>query len=459
MMKFTINLIAAILLISCNTNDKRPNVVFILADDLGCAQVGCYGSDYYQTPNVDRLSKEGMRFSDAYAAAPVCSPTRASIMTGKYPGRIHITDFIPGNTSEDSLLVCPDFQRYLSLNERTIGELARDAGYATALFGKWHLSIEKTPPGSLPYNPDKQGFDASYITYKPAGDMAQPWQTPENDAHNVDTLTRLALEFMSKNKDKPFFLMISHNTIHDPLMEGSELIRKYKNLDDSDKPENHPVIAAMMETLDNSVGDILQKLDELHLAENTIVVFYSDNGGKHSYAKQVPFRAGKGWLYEGGIRVPLVIRWPGKIKPGVVNATPVISNDFYPTFNSIFELNEPSEHLDGLSLMPLFNDSAILRETFYWHYPHYHRGSGMQPAGAIRHGNYKLIEWFEGKLRDESNFYELYDLSDDPGETLNLSDSLSDISNELLNKLHVWHANVNVQMPVLNKNWNISVVE
>ncbi len=204
----------------------KPNIIFILADDLGCAQIGCYGTDYYKTPNIDKLATNGKRFTNAYAAAAICSPTRASIMTGKYPARLHLTDFIPGRTKNNLPLSQPDWQKYLPLEELTLGEALKETGYKTALIGKWHLSSTKKPPESLLYNPDKQGFDETFITYKPSSKLYKPWQTPENDAHNVDTITDRSLEFIEENADNPFLLIISHNSIHDPLMEKAKSINK-----------------------------------------------------------------------------------------------------------------------------------------------------------------------------------------------------------------------------------------
>ncbi len=446
-MKHFIHICIALIFISCHSTDQKPNVVFIVADDLGWSQLSCYGSDFYESPNIDALSADGVRFTNAYAACPVCSPTRASIMTGKYPAKLHITDFIPGDTFSDSLLLTPDFQKFLPLDEYTIAEMASDAGYQTALFGKWHLSIAKTPPESLPYNPDKQGFDSIFVTYKPSRSMAKPWQTAENDAHNVDTITNLSVQFIEKNRDKPFFLVVSHNSIHDPLMEKQALIEKYKQKENYGNPENHAVVGAMIETLDKSVGTVLNKIDDLGIRDRTVVIFYSDNGGKHSYAAQTPFKAGKGWLYEGGIRVPLIIRWPGKINAGAVNNNLIISNDFYPTFNSIFNLDKNIQSNDGVDIITILKNDSVIRNTLYWHYPHYHRGSGMKPAGAIRQENFKLIEWYEDKLTGKPSYFELYNLEDDPGEKINLADSLTEKSNELLKLLIDWRESSNVQMP------------
>ncbi len=440
--------------ISCTVeNEKKPpNFVFILADDLGYSQLGCYGSDYYQTPNIDKLADEGMRFKNAYAACPVCSPTRASIMTGKYPARLHITDFIARNNKTDYPLSQPEWQKFLPLEEITFAEILKEKGYATALFGKWHLSKEKTPPGSLPFNPDKQGFGESFVTFKPSGGMAQPWQDAEIDAHNVDTITNLAINFLERNKENQFFLFVSHNTIHDPLKEKAETIHKYENLKESEEPENHPVIAAMIERLDNSCGTIFNKIKELGLEENTVVIFFSDNGGRDTYAVQTPLRAGKGWLYEGGIREPLIVKWKDKITPGTVSGSLISSIDFLPTFLEIAGNNKIPENIDGKSFLPALKQSkTAIHKNLFWHYPHYH-GSGMIPAGAVRSGKYKLIEWYEPTLLNQENTFELFDLNKDIGEITNLADSFPEKAAELRELLQNWRLETGAQMPVVNKN-------
>lgn len=433
------------------SESDNVNIVFILADDMGYSQLGCNGSDYNQTPHIDKLASEGMRFTTAYTAAAICSPTRASIMTGKHPARLHLTDYIAGNTKDDYLLSQPAWQKFLSLEEVTFAEVLKENGYSTAHFGKWHLSQAKMPPESLPYNPDKQGFDEHFITYKPEGELFQPWQEAENDAHNVDTITNLSINFIERNKSTPFFLFVSHNTIHDPLAERQQTIRKYEQREDSDDPQNHPVVAAMIERLDESCGRILAKISELGLEENTIIIFYSDNGGRPRYAAQTPFRAGKGWLYEGGIRVPLIVKWEDVVKPGTVSDAMVTSNDMYPTFLEMAGLKPPSG-IDGKSFLPVLKDQgAKLQNTLFWHYPHYHIGSGMKPAGAIRDGNWKLIEWYEERLTGEKEkSVELYNLDNDIGETLNLSDSLPAVATLLLDKLDGWRTEVGAQMPEVN---------
>lgn len=431
---------------------KHTNFVFVLADDLGYSQIGCNGSNYYKTPNIDLLASEGMRFTNAYAACPVCSPTRASIMTGKYPARLHLTDFIAGNNKDNYLLSQPNWQKYLPLEEVTFAEILKENGYKTALFGKWHLSVEKSPPQSLHFNPDKQGFDESFVTYKPSGGMIQPWQDAENDAHNVDTITNLAINFLERNQENPFFLFVSHNTIHDPLKEKAETILKYKNLKETAEPENNPIIAAMIERLDNSCGTIFNKINELGLEDNTVVIFFGDNGGKHSYALQTPFRAGKGWLYEGGIREPLIVKWKDKIVAGSVSASLISSIDFLPTFLEIAGNKNLPENIDGKSFLEVLKDSETENhKNLFWHYPHYHSGSKMVPAGAVRSGNYKLVEWYESSLLEKENSFELFDLKNDESETTNLMDSLPEKAKELSELLNVWRIETGAQMPTINQ--------
>ena len=435
----------------CEKKESLPNIIFILADDLGYSQLGCYGSSYYQTPYIDKLAKEGMRFTSAYAACAVCSPTRGSIMTGKYPARLHITDFIPGNNRDDYSLSQPEWQKFLPLEEVTVSELLKEKGYKTALFGKWHLSQDKTPPKSMPFNPDKQGFDESFVTYKPSGKMAQLWQDAEKDAHNVDTITNLALDFIERNKTNSFFLFVSHNTIHDPLKEKAATIRKYERLEGTEEPENHPVIAAMIERLDNSCGTIFNKINELGLEDNTVIIFFSDNGGSHTYAAQTPLRAGKGWLYEGGIREPMIVKWKGKITPGTVSESLISSIDFLPTFLEISGIKKIPENVDGKSFEPVLKNPKIeIHQNLFWHYPHYH-GSGMRPAGAVRSENYKLIEWYEPKLLGTVNRYELYDLINDMGETNDLAEKMPEKVKDLADFLENWRQAVGAQMPEVNK--------
>jgi len=429
---------------------SKPNFLFILADDFGWSQLGCYGSDFYETPNIDRLARHGMRFTDAYAACPVCSPTRASIMTGKYPARLHLTDFIAGGSFPYEKYEQPQWQKYLPLEEVTIAEVLRSAGYATASFGKWHLSIDKSPPKSLPYNPDKQGFDEYFVTYKPSSKT-----DPETDAHNVEVITRKSLDFLDRHRDKPFFLYVTHNTIHAPVMGKERLVEKYKSKAGSDLPQNSPVLGAMIEELDDSVGKLLRKIDELGIADNTIVVFFGDNGGLEKDARQTPLRSGKANLYEGGIREPLIVRWPGVVKPGSTCSEPVTSVDFFPTFAEIVgPANEAKGPIDGLSLLPLLKQAGTLnRKAIYWHYPHYH-SSSIGPCGAVRSGDYKLIEWFDETICGPGNELELYNLKEDIGEQKNLTKKMLQKTRELRDMLSTWRNEVNAQMLTPNPDYD-----
>ena len=446
-----------VILISCNTSRKivPPNVVMIIADDLGWSQIGCYGSSFYKTPNIDKLAKSGIKFTNAYSAASICSPTRAAIMTGKYPARLDLTDFIPGNTPKNNPLLTPeDWQKYLPLKELTIAEKMESSGYSTGFYGKWHLSKEKLPPESLSHNPKMQGFNESFVTYKPSSNLIQQWQMENNDFHNVDTITKSGLEFLDQNQKSPFLLILSHNTIHDPLIESEKLINKYENKIHSGKKENNPIIGAMIETLDKSVGEIINKLKILDLFDNTLLIFCSDNGGKHKHALQTPFKKGKGWLYEGGIRVPLIISWPKKIKKPFISHQMTSSIDFLPTILQVTNSNLDSKNqYDGVDISSIFSNQTKLinRDVLFWHYPHYHNGSGMKPASAIRWKNYKLIEWHEATLLNKDNQIELYDLTVDPGESNNLSSKIPDIAIKMRNKLRNWANEVDAKMPQVNE--------
>ncbi len=449
-----------VFLLSCQSAGKKnnagdpeqPNILLILADDLGIPQVGCYGSDYYRTDNIDELAKAGILFTEAYSAAAVCSPTRAALMTGKHPARLHLTDFIAGNQDTTTLLRQPDWQKHLPLEEETIAEILKGEGYRTAIFGKWHLSKEKVPPGSLPYNPDKQGFDAQFVTYKPSQSLPiGAWQQPGDDPHNADTITSLAIDFMQQSKGNPFFVIVSHNAIHDPLMEADSLVEQYRKKDGADRPENHPVMAAMVEHMDQSLGRILQYLDDADQAQRTLVVFYSDNGAKHAYAAQTPFRKGKGWLYEGGIRVPLVMRWPGVIRSGTVSRQVLSTPDLFATFLEVAGVDRTPLATDGKSLVPVMLDSDTLlsAQSATWHYPHYHKGSGMVPGAAMRDGRYKVVHWYEAGLTGQPGAWELYDLVEDPGEQHDLSAEMPEKMAALRRQLEQRLMEMGAQQPEL----------
>lgn len=443
---------------------KKTNFVFILIDDMGWTDAGCYGSTFYETPNIDKLAAEGMRFTNAYAASPVCSPTRASIMTGKYPARLGITQWIGA----------PDkpvkYVHNMPTEELTIAEALKQAGYTTAFIGKWHLGEQEK------YYPEKQGFDVNEGGYRaghPWAGYFSPYENPKlpdglKGEYLTDRLTEESLKFLDENSDKPFLLYLSHYAVHTPMQAKEKHIDKYntkaKGLPPSEEPaylterddiitkqlQDHPVYAAMVQSTDESVGHVMNKLEALGLSDNTAVIFMSDNGGlstqpRKSPTANVPLRAGKGWLYEGGIREPMIIKWPGAVEPGTLCHEPVISNDFYPTMLEMAHLPlRPSQHVDGLSLVPLLTGTGKLdRNAIYWHYPHYH-GSGTRPGGAVRAGDYKLIEWFE----DSS--IELYNLKNDLSERHNLAEKIPQKTAQLREMLHNWRKSVNARMPEPN---------
>lgn len=449
------------------TTATRPNIVFILADDLGWRDLGCYGSTFHETPNLDRLAGQGMRFTNAYAACNVCSPTRASILTGKYPARLHITDWLPGRPDRpDQKLKRPDFQRYLPLEEFTLAEALQEGGYRTAIIGKWHLGE------SSAYYPQHQGFalnvggcgighPPSY--FSPYGIPALP-DGPPGEYLN-DRLTEEALKFIENSKDGPFFLYLPHYAVHMPLQAKAAVVAKYQGKADGlglksgigtfgtdsgrqvRQVQGHPVYGAMMESLDESVGRIMSKLDDLGLSSNTIIVFTSDNGGlstEGAPTANLPLRLGKGWPYEGGVREPLIIRWPGVVQAGSVSTEKTISTDYYPTLLEAAGLPlRPTQHLDGRSFVTLLKGGILPDRPLFWHYPHY-SNQGGSPHGAVRSGDYKLIEWYEDMR------VELYNLSDDAGEHHDLSVLMPEKTSMLRTLLHDWRRQVDAQMPSPN---------
>ena len=435
------------LLSGCNPNTgafvKQPNIVFILVDDLGSHQLGCYGSIFYETSSIDKLAGEGMKFNNAYAASTVCSPTRASIMTGKYPARLHLTDYIPGNEPQNTLLSVPNWTKQLLSDEITIAEVLKSAGYATGHFGKWHLNKDKNYESGRPGDPGSQGFDDVLCTHKPGAGPPGPY---ENDWHHVREITERALSFIESNRENPFFCYIAHNSIHAPEIEKKGLIDKYKGKNGAETGgHNNPVQAAMLETVDESIGILMKRLTVLGLEEKTVVIFFSDNG-QLGVKSGGPYRGSKGDLYEGGIRMPLIIRWPGIVKPGSTCEEMVISNDFFPTFSELADVELKVKDMDGVSLIPLLMDpdNELYRNALYWHYPHYH-SAGLGPQGAIRQGSYKLIEWYEKSIFDPDGAVELYDLENDPAEQNNLADSLPDLATKMLSDLRVWRLQVDAQ--------------
>jgi arylsulfatase A-like enzyme len=428
----------------------KLNIVIILADDLGAHDLGCTGSSFYETPNLDRLAKEGMLFRNAYSACPVCSPTRAAMMTGKYTPRVDITNFIAG--VKKGKLLPPDYSHQLALDEVTIAEAFKEAGYATGFAGKWHLGPYKG------FGPDAQGFTA-------IGPNDQ--QKLNQQIERGDKVTEFAVKFIADNKDKPFLLYLPHNLVHVPLIAKEELIAKYKKkaeklpkIDDEKRfrkegenkdrrVQDHPTYAAMMEDLDTNVGKVLKALDDHKLNERTLVIFTSDNGGLSTAegipTSNAPLRAGKGWLYEGGIRVPLIVRWTGAIKAGSVSDERVITCDFFPTCLEAAGLKlQPEKHKDGVSLLSILKGGdKFTSRPLYWHYPHY-SNQGGRPGSAIIDEGWKLIHNYE------EDRMELFHLKDDPNETTDLAKKNADKVAELRKKLDDWRKEVGAKAPTPN---------
>ena len=510
-------LILALPAVAVDQNKSSSNIIFFLVDDLGWRDVGSYGSSFYQTPNIDALAKEGVRFTDAYAACHVCSPTRASILTGRYPARLHLTDWLPGRDEFpfQKLKNAPIHQE-LPLNEITLAEALKEHGYTTAIFGKWHL-------GEEPHGPLAQGFDVQIPKWNkgwPKRGYHAPFELEgiddEPGQYLTDRLTDEALSFIEANEEGPFFLYFSHFTVHDPIQGRHDLVEKYKKIHKQMNPqqgpsfilegnpdaeaalsredlavmiqqpqyEKHKVLpnrtvkvkqhqdnvefAGMVESMDESLGRVVAKLNELGITDNTIIVFFSDNGGmsaanfgrpdrivnasdlNEAYStSNLPLRGAKGWLYEGGIRVPLIVKWPKQGDRGTVCDVPVISTDFFPTILEMAALPlQPQLHSDGKSLVPLLKGGAQLdREAIYWHFPHYSNHGMQSPGGAIRSGDYKLLEYFE------HNTVQLFNLKNDIGETNNLAHTMPEKSNELLTMLQAWRNDVSAQMMLQNPDY------
>ena len=423
----------------------RPNIIFILSDDLGWRELGCYGNDFNETPNLDRMAREGMKFTQAYTAAPVCSPTRAAFLTGQWPARLRITDYLGPQEKE----------KFLKPGTPTINQVLKSKGYVSGLIGKWHLTGDYALKRG---EPQKHGWDevicseTSYIGpgyyFPPYQHMAQEKVLPGKE-YLTDRLNYEAVEFIKRHKAEPFFLYLAHYAPHTKLVGKPELVAKYKQKPGAGTAKNNPELAAMVETIDQGVGDILRTLEELKLSENTLVIFTSDNGGEATRAKGKgitsvePLRGGKSQLYEGGIRVSLLAKWPKLIRAGSECAAPISTQDFFPTFAELVGAKMPNPKVqDGVSLAGLFKGEKTLpRQTLYWHYPlpqpHF---LGGKSAGAIRDGDYKLIEFYDTKE------VELYDLSKDAAEAKDLAKEMPDKAKELLGKLTAWRKQVDAEM-------------
>jgi arylsulfatase A-like enzyme len=442
---------------------RPPSVVVFVADDLGWRDLGCFGSSFYETPHLDRLAGEGMRFTDAYAACQVCSPTRVSLMTGKTPARLDTTDYF-GGRRKGKLLPAPYDDR-MPLEEVTLAEALREAGYRTAFLGKWHLGPEGFWPTDQGFELNRGGFTAGHPPKGYFAPYGMPTLTDGPDGEHLTT--RLADEALGwlddLADDEPFLLYLSFYAVHTPLQTTDALKAKYEARRDArpegDAPrflpegerearqvQDHAVYAGMVESMDSAVGRVLARLDELGRADDTLVVFTSDNGGlstsEGSPTSNVPLRAGKGWMYEGGIRVPLIVRWPGITAAGSVCRQPAITTDLYPTVLEALGLPpRPGQHVDGRSLAPLLRGGREpVHDALFWHYPHY-GNQGDSPSGAIRQGDWKLIEHFEdGRV-------ELFDLAHDLGEAHDLAAAEPERAARLLARLRAWREEVDAKLP------------
>jgi arylsulfatase A-like enzyme len=435
---------------------QRPNIVLILADDLGYMDIRANNpQSFYETPHIDSLASTGIRFTNGYAACPVCSPTRASLMTGKYPQRTGITDYIAGKRA-GKLLPAPNKEE-LALSEVTIAERLRDAGYAIFFAGKWHL-------GTGDYSPNAQGFGPGLVGagqfYYPSTE--QPPPDLENDPKTTDRIADEAVKFIEKHRDKSFFAYLPFLAVHTPIKARKSLVEKYEAKKASAPPEtwgrererevrlvqNHPQYAAMLEQMDAAVGRVLDALDRTGTAGRTMVIFTSDNGGLSTSeghpTSNVPLRAGKGWMYEGGVRTPWFIRAPGVSRPGRVCDTPIVTMDVYPTILEFTGLPlNPDQHRDGVSLVPLLKGGRLEPRLLYWHYPHYGNQGGA-PGGSVRDGDGKLIEWYEDGSR------ELFNLRDDLSESTNVAAKYPEKVKELAARLSAWRKDVSAVMPTPN---------
>ncbi len=463
---------------------SQPNFVFIFMDDMGWKDLGCYGSSFYETPNIDRLAEEGMRFTDGYASCPVCSPTRASVMTGKYPANVGITDWIDwgGNThpARGRLIDVP-YIDHLPLEEKSLASALKEGGYATWYLGKWHLGEED-------YYPDKHGFDVNIGGCEwglPCNGYFSPWKNPamedveEEGKYLPDHLTDKAIELIEDNDGQPFFLDLSFYCVHQPIQAKDEYTEKYQKkrrdegLDEVEtfeeggkfpcehKKDKHikrrlvqsdPEYAAMIQSVDENVGRLLDALEDNGEAENTVVVFTSDNGGlstaEGSPTCNSPLSEGKGWMYDGGVREPLLVRWPGVVEPGSTCEVPVTSTDFYPTFLEMAGMDpQPEQHEDGESIVPLLKgDNSLERDAIFWHYPHY-GNQGGRPGSSVRSGDYKLIEFFE------DGHLELYNLREDISEENNIAGDRPEITRKLHSMLVEWREKMEARIPQENPDY------
>lgn len=412
--------------------NSRPNIIFILVDDLGYSELGSYGNRFNETPNLDKLAGEGIRFTQAYAAAPVCSPTRAALMTGQAPSRVGINDYLDVHDV-----------KHLSPTYTTLNESLKTAGYKTGLIGKWHLTGDYTIGRGAP---EKHGWDeviASERKYIADGDYFFPYfflpqlEERQPNEYLTDRLDLEAVDFIKRHKDEPFFLYLANYAVHTKLDGKADLVKKYQSKPGAGKDKNNPELAAMLESVDEGVGKIMQTLNDLNLSDDTLIVFTSDNGGESRVTSNAPLRAGKSTLYEGGIREPLIIKYPKMIKGGSIANAPIVTMDFYPTLIEIAKAKlDTAQTMDGKSFLALLKNPSLTRkETLYWYYPlqkpHF---LGGRSAEAIRDGDFKLIEFFD------DNHHELYNLKTDLSEEHDLAKKMPDKARQLQEKLEAWRA-------------------
>ena len=443
-----LNLIAGAMLVPAmgfSAKVEKPNIVIFLVDDFGWKDLSCYGSRYYETPVVDKLAQNGVRFTNAYSACTVCSPTRAALMTGKYPARLHLTDWIAGHKKANPILNIPDWTMYLPTEEITIAEILKEHGYRTASIGKWHLGEDSI------YWPENQGFDLNvggYFKGQP-NSYFSPYKNPRmkdgpEGEYITDRLTEESLGFIRENKEKPFFLYLPHYAVHTPFQAKKELIEKYKSKTDPDNAKPNPVYAAMVESMDQSMGKILEELAKLKLTSKTYIFFMSDNGGLRPQATtNYPLREGKGTAYEGGTRTALIVSGP-KIPKGKIVNDPAITMDVVSTILDLVNISKQGAGMDGKSLLPAINGQKTKADRpLFWHYPHYHT-QGATPYSAVRLNKWKYYLFYE------DNHTELYDLEADLSEKNDISAQNPEKMKELNLLLKNWLKEVNAQLPVPN---------
>ncbi len=438
---------------TASVSKKRTNIILIMIDDLGWMDLHCQGNDRLDTPNIDRLASQGMRFTDAYSAAPVCSPTRAAIMTGQSPARLGLTTHIPDRPQfrpKDATLLSAKTLNHLPLEHVTLAERLKEAGYATGFFGKWHLSRASAEKNlsEQELRPEFQGFDVNIggCSFGGPPSYFDPYRNPtiknrREGEYLPDRLADEAITFMRAHRDEPFFVALWNYTVHWPMQAPQALIDKYEKRVGPGLKD--PRYGAMIEAMDAAVGRVMAAIDELKLAGHTLVIFTSDNGGFDGVSDNRPLRASKGHLYEGGIRVPLIVRWPGVVPVKTLCHAPVISTDFYPTFLDVSGLpHETGKTLDGESIIPLLKRTGPLkRKAIYFHYPNYAWHGSNKLGGAVREGDYKLIKRYE----DDS--VELYNLADDLSEKRDLSLEMPQKAAELKHELDAWLTESGAMMP------------